>query len=107
MKVHELKLALNESNDDDEVTIAIKLPYSTVGRSPMVNVKTAGSGFDWDRGNFILYSTETLTPNDRDFEKMMREMQDKNGWLEYEKRGLKTEVKRLKALLAQPLGDEK
>jgi hypothetical protein len=107
MKVHELKFALNESNDNDTVTIAIKLPYSTGGRSPIVNVKTAGSGFDWDTGNFILYPTENLTPNDRDFEKRMREMQDKNDWLEYEKSGLKAEVKRLKANLAQTLGDEK
>jgi hypothetical protein len=101
MKVSQLKEALRESNDDEEVTIAIKLPYSIVGRSPMVNVKTAGFGFDWDSGNFILYPIEDLTPNDRDFAKKMLEMQEKNGWLEYEKRGLKSEIKKLKAAIAK------
>ena len=106
MKVSELRLALNESSDDDEVSILITLPYSTVGRRPMVSIKTAGFGFDWDSGNFILSPTEDLSPSNRDFEKMMREMQERNGWLEYEKRNLKAEIKKLKALLIKESGEQ-
>lgn len=99
MKVSELKQRLESANDDDTVSIAIKLPFVTVGAIPVVDVTVAFSGFDWDRGKFIITPEENLTPSDRNFETTMKEMQDKIGWLEYEKRGLKSEVRRLKKQL--------
>lgn len=99
MKVSELKQRLESANDDDDVCVAIKLPFATVGAIPTVNVELVFSGFDWDRGKFIVTPEENLTPADRDFEDTMKSLQDKVGWLEYEKRGLKSEIKRLKKQL--------
>lgn len=96
MKVSELKRILEHIKDDNEVMISVKLPYATIGAIPMVAVKSATSGFDWENGKFILRAEEELTPADRDFAKQMKEMQDKWGWAEYENRGLKAEIKRLK-----------
>jgi len=99
MKVSDLKRILEHIKDDDEVMIAVKLPYATVGAIPMVTVKSATSGFDWESGKFILRPEEELTPADRDFAKQMKEMQDKWGWAEYENRGLQAEIKRLRKQL--------
>ena len=99
MKVGELKKRLEHVNDEEEVRIEIKMPFTTVGGIPTVGVKFAHSGFDWDNGKFMLTPEENLTPADRDFETKMKDMQDKLGWLEYEKRGLKSEIKKLKKQL--------
>ena len=96
MKVSDLKYALEFVDDGFEVVVGIKLPYSTVGGSPRVAVKQAYKGFDWDDGKFFLIPEENLTPADRDFAKKMKDMQDKLGWSEYENRGLKAEIKKLK-----------
>jgi hypothetical protein len=66
----------------------------------MVAVKSASNGFDWENGKFILRAEEELTPADLDFAKQMKDMQDKWGWVEYENRGLKAEIKRLRKQLA-------
>jgi len=99
MKVSELKQRLEQANNDDNITIAIQLPFATVGAISTVDVQLAFSGFDWDRGKFILAPEENLTPSDRDFETKMKELQDKVGWLQYENRGLKTQIKELKKQL--------
>jgi site-specific recombinase len=99
MKVFELKAILEHTKDENEVMIAIKLPYATVGAIPMVSVKSATNGFDWENGKFIFRPEEELTPADRDFAKQMKEMQDKLGWAQYENSNLKAEVKRLQAKL--------
>lgn len=99
MKVEDLKIALQYAKDGDEVTIAVKLPYATVGSIPMVAVKNAMTGFDWESGKFIIRAVEELAYADRDFDAQFRELQKKNGWLEYEKANLKAEVKRLQAKL--------
>jgi len=99
MKVSELKRSLERSKDDDNVMIAIKLPYVTVGAIPMTAVKHAFNGFDWENGNFILTPEELLTPTDRDFDSQMREMQRVTDLVQYENRGLKAEIKRLKKQL--------
>jgi len=95
MKVSELKRILEHVRDENEVMIAIKLPYSTVGAIPMVAVKSAQNGFDWENGKFILRAEEELSPADRDFAQQMRDMQEKLGWAEYEKRNLRAEIKKL------------
>jgi len=104
MKLRELKTlvdrAVETSQDyeDHEVMIAVKMPYTTVGAIPMVPVKLAFKGFDWENGKFILTPEENLTPADRDFAETMKKLQDKVGWLEYENRGLKSENKKLKGV---------
>lgn len=102
MKLSELHRLVNLMYDqnkawkDEEVVIQISLPYSTVGGMPTTPVKYANSGFDWDKGKFIIIPEEKLTPADRDFEKQMKEMQNKIGWLDYENRNLKSEIKKIK-----------
>lgn len=96
MKAGELRQRLEHVRDDVEVVIAVKLPYTTVGARPMVPVKQAHNGFDWEAGKFILTPEEKLAPEDRDFAEQMKAMQDRVGWAEYENRGLKAEIKRLK-----------
>lgn len=103
MKLSELKRIVERydslGGEDEEVVIQIKLPYSTVGGSPFVKVKTVYSGFDWDQGKFFFIPEEDLCPSDRDFAKQMREMQDRAGWADYENRNLKAEIRQLKKKL--------
>ena len=99
MKVEDLRIALQYAKDGDEVTIAVKLPYATAGSIPMVAVKNATSGFDWESGKFIIRAVEELAYADRDFDTQFKELQTKYGWLDYENRNLKAEVKKLRGLL--------
>ena len=105
MKLSELKAIIDRSvermreGDDKEVMIAVKLPYTTVGAIPMVPVKYANSGFDWEQGKFIFTPEENLSPADRDFAKQMKEMQERAGNADYENRRLKAEIRRLNKLL--------
>ena len=96
MKVSELKHMLDFAQEEDELVIAVNLPYVTVGRQPVITVESASSGFDWDRGKFILSPKENLTPSDRDFEAKMKKMQEELGWLNYENKNLKAEIRKLK-----------
>ena len=96
MKASELKQKLEHTPDDVEVVVAIKLPYTTVGAIPTVAVKYAFNGFDWEQGKFIITPEENVTPADNEFAKQMKEMQEKLGWAQYENRGLKAEIKRLR-----------
>ena len=103
MKLSELKRIVERydslEREDSEVVIQIKLPYSTVGGTPFVKVKTVYPGFDWDQGKFFIIPEEDVTPGDRDFAKQMKEMQDRAGWADYENRNLKAEIKQLKKKL--------
>lgn len=104
MKFSELKKLIDlhyqsGRNDDSEVVVKIKLPYTTVGGMPTVKIKSAQMGFDWDKGKFVLWPEEDLTPSNRDFAQQMREMQERAGWADHENRNLKAEIKRLKKRL--------
>lgn len=104
MKFSELKRLIDlhyqsGRNDDSEVVVKIKLPYTTVGGMPTVKIKSAQMGFDWDKGKFVLWPEEDLTPSDRDFAQQMRKMQERAGWADHENRNLKAEIKRLKKRL--------
>jgi hypothetical protein len=100
MKLSELKLFVDQhlqyTIEDPRVVIQIKLPYSTVGAQPTVEVKSVNMGFDWDDGKFILTPEEQLTPSDRDFAKQMREMQESAIHADRENRSLKAELNQLK-----------
>jgi squalene cyclase len=105
MKLSELKRIVERydslGGEDEEVVIQIKLPYSTVGGSPFVKVKTVYPGFDWDQGKFFVIPEEDVTPSDRDFAKQMKEMQERAGWADYENRNLKAEIRQLKKKLKE------
>lgn len=103
MKLSELHRLVNlyhqpdQPHRDQDVVIQVKLPYSTVGGLPCVGVKQAWPGFDWDAGKFILTAEQPLTTPDEKFHEQFRELQEKVGWLQYENRDLKSEIKKLKA----------
>ena len=101
MKLSDLKKIINlypEREDENcKVVIQIKLPYSTIGSIPCVDLKSASMGFDWDNGKFILFPEKELTFENTEFSNKMKDLQDKCGWLDYENRNLKAEIKKLKA----------
>lgn len=114
MKLSELYRIVNNLWNDDmpehrdqDVMVAITLPYQTIGSIPMEPVKSANSGFDWENGKFILRTEQPLTYEQKEFAENMKKLQEKLGWAEYEKNGLQAEVKRLKKLLNQQFDDFK
>ena len=111
MKLSELKLIIDRGlefspQDDPEVVIKIKLPYSSVVGTPRVAASTAWFGFDWDAGKFFIVPAEDLTPSDRDFAKQMADMQERAAHADRENRSLKAENKRLRDALAKAEGKE-
>lgn len=102
MKLSELHRLVNlyhqpsHPRRDQDVVVRISMPYATVGGTPCVGIKQAAPGFDWDAGKFILIAEEQLSTPDEKFQKQFRELQKKAGWLEYENRNLKAEIRRLR-----------
>lgn len=54
MTVKELRNALQTARDDDVVMICAKAEARLVGGTYAVRVMTAGAGFDWDHGRFLI-----------------------------------------------------
>lgn len=100
MNVNDLADCLRRFTKKHEwgVVIEVKKPFTTVGGTPFVEVKSVRAGFDWDKGKIFLVPETPLTNEDADFAEKFKELQFKAGWLEYENRGLKTEIKKLKKL---------
>lgn len=102
MKLSELRRLVNLycehrlPHEDQDVVIQVKLPYATVGGTPCVGVKNVSHGFDWDAGKFMLLTAEPLSPPDEKFHEQFKELQGKCGWLQYENRNLKAEIKRIR-----------
>lgn len=83
---------------DLEVCVVVKTPGS-VGGTPVVKVKSAHCGIDWDSGKFMIYTEEdVMRANHKTIEDVRKEA-EKIGWDMYEVRGLKAEVKRLRKML--------
>ena len=108
MKLSELHRLVNlvyqpdQPHRDTDVVVVVKLPYTTIGGTPVVPIKQASSGFDWDSGKFMLWPEKNVQPADADFEKQFKDLQKKYGEADYENRGLKAEVRRLRKLLEKP-----
>jgi hypothetical protein len=47
-----------------EDTVCIRVFGGTFGGQPVQNVKSAGCGFDWDNGKFIIYPEKELYKED-------------------------------------------
>ena len=92
-------LQKSTQKQDWNAVIEIKKPFATVGSTSFVEVKSVRVGFDWDNGKIFLVPETPLTNEDVDFAKKFKDLQDKAGWLEYENRGLKAEIKKLKKLV--------
>ena len=84
MKLSELKhivdqtIALSKYAPDEEVVVTIKMPYATVGAHPMMKIKSAGSGFDWESGKFMLWPEQPLTEHSEEFRKKFDAVLEEN-----------------------------
>lgn len=79
-------------------SIVVRVP-GAIGGTPTVGVKTIQAGFDWDNGKLLIYPEKDLRTIEADEILALRKANEKEGWAEYENRGLKAEVKRLRKQL--------
>ena len=98
-RILSLHLRPEQPHLDADVCVVVKMPYTTVGAKPMVKIRAAAAGFDWENGKFMLWPEEDLQPADRDFEEQFKKLQKDYGWLDYENRNLKSEINKLKGKL--------
>ena len=83
-----------------EAVIVVKTAGS-IGGAPGVGVKSAPAGFDWDSGKLLIHPDRDLRVIEADELAAIRKASAKEGWAEYENRGLKAEIKRLKAQIGR------
>lgn len=60
MKVKDLKDLISRFRDEDELVVSV-VSQGSIGPSPSVKVTSIHAGFDWDRGNVIIYAESPLT----------------------------------------------
>ena len=114
MKLSELRDVVNRAVEnhnqyggDREVVASIVVrTVGTIGGTPTVNVKSIHAGFDWDSGKLLIYPEKDLRTIEADELLALRKASEKEGWAEYENRGLKAEVKRLQKQLKERNGAE-
>ena len=99
MLVKELIETLGQCSPENKISILIKKPCSTIGGSPVTNIRSVYEGFDWDHGKTMLIPEFPLWEVDKTQADEMKTLNDKIGWLEYEKRNLKSEITKLKKKL--------
>lgn len=85
-------------------SIVVRVP-GMIGGTPTVNVKSIQAGFDWDNGKLLIYPEKDLRTIEADEILALRKANEKEGWAEYENRGLKAQVKRLNAVIKQLNGN--
>jgi rubrerythrin len=104
MKLSELKqvIELYKSHTpewkDEELVVVVKTSGS-VGGTPSVKVKSLHSGFDWDSGKLMIYTEEPVMKVNQQTLDELRKEAEKIGWDMYENRNLKSENKKLKAMI--------
>ena len=79
-------------------SIVVRVP-GAIGGTPTVNVKSIQAGFDWDNGKLLIYPEKDLRTIEADEILALRKANEKEGWAEYENRGLKAQVKKLRKQL--------
>lgn len=83
---------------DTRVGIVVQT-VGSIGGTPTVDIKSIYAGFDWDNGKLLIYPEKDLRTIEADELLALRKANEKEGWAEYENRGLKAEVKRLNATI--------
>lgn len=96
MLVKELMYILSSCEPNDRVSILIQKPFTTIGGTPVAEIKSVSVGFDWDKGKVMIVPENKLWEVDPENSVIMKTLNDKLGWCEYEKSGLKTQIKKLK-----------
>ena len=91
MKLSEFKEKIDlyastlKPHNDPDVVVEVKMPFTTAGGTPSVNVKSIRSGFDWDNGKFFIVSEETVTLADAEFAAKFKKLQEDYGWAKIQK----------------------
>jgi len=107
MKLSELKEQIDRiveyapRDADSEVMVAIKLPHTTVGAIPMMEITSIMQGFDWEHGKIILRTKEPLMPFDKDIGDKLKKTTDKLASTEYKNRRLTDELNELRKQFAE------
>lgn len=95
-KLLEMIEGFNSKILDLDVVVQIEMPFITIGPIPTAPVIGCNVGFDWNAGKFIIVPETPLMEKDVDFAEKFKALQDKAGWLEYENRNLKSQIKKLR-----------
>jgi hypothetical protein len=80
---------------DIEVGVVVET-IGQIGGTPIVAVH---KGFDWDNGKLLIYPQKKLRTIEADELLALRKANEKQGWAEYENKGLKAEVKKLNTII--------
>ena len=85
----------------ESITVGIVIKtVGTAGGTPVVGVKNIHAGFDWDNGKLLIYPESDVREIKADELLTLRKANEKEGWAQYENRGLKSEIKKLTAKIA-------
>ena len=91
--------AMHQLPESITVGIVIKT-VGTAGGTPVVGVKNIHAGFDWDNGKLLIYPESDVREIKADELLALRKANEKEGWAQYENRGLKSEIKKLTVKIA-------
>jgi hypothetical protein len=83
---------------DIQVGIVVKT-VGQIGGTPTVAIKSIDAGFDWDSGKLMIFPEKDVRTIEADELLALRKANEKQGWAEYENRGLKAEIKKLNKLI--------
>lgn len=86
---------------DIEVVIPIELGHHSVGAKPSCSVEQSYFGFDWDKNKLFLVPVKKLTAADEDAIAKSKKQYDTIGKMDYEMKGLKKQIKDLKATIGR------
>jgi hypothetical protein len=86
---------------DIEVVIPIELDHHSVGGTPCCSIERSYFGFDWDKNKLFLVSSKKLTSADEDAIAKSKKQYDTIGKMDYEMKGLKKQIKDLKATIGR------
>lgn len=90
---------MNRSPENITVGIIVKTTGS-IGGTPITNIKNISIGFDWDAGKLLICPEKDLRVIEADELLALRKAHEKEGWAQYENRGLKSDIKKLNAKIA-------
>ena len=84
----------------EDVIVGIVIKPGGVGGTSVVGIRSIQAGFDWDNGKLMIYPEKDLRVIEADELLAMRKAIEKDGWAQYENRGLKSDIKKLNAKIA-------
>ena len=89
----------------DPADIQVGIVVQTVGQAGGTPIVAVHKGFDWDNGKLLIFPEKQLRTIEADELLALRKANEKEGWAEYENKGLKAEVKRLNATIKKLQGN--